>query len=133
MRLLITGGAGFIGSTLADRALEAGHEVVVIDDLSTGYRDNVPEHVRFIEGSVLQPGALAEAMDGVDAVVHLPLVLPLIGLLARAPWTDLGSLLSSPVVADALRGRSLAALPTRSQPTRPMPPEPCGSWRLRAP
>lgn len=71
MRLLITGGAGFIGSTLADRALEAGHEVVVIDDLSTGYRDNVPEHVRFIEGSVLQPGALAEAMDGVDAVVHL--------------------------------------------------------------
>ena len=42
MRLLITGGAGFIGSNLADKALEAGWKVAVLDDLSSGRRENVP-------------------------------------------------------------------------------------------
>jgi UDP-glucose 4-epimerase len=72
VRILVTGGAGFIGGNLCARALDEGHEVVVIDDFSTGERDNVtPLDVRLVEGSVLDPRALAQAMTGVDAVVHL--------------------------------------------------------------
>ena len=72
MRLLITGGAGFIGSNLARLALDRGHTVVVLDDLSTGYRANLEDlDVTFVEGSILKHDKLAEAMQGVDSVVHL--------------------------------------------------------------
>lgn len=71
MRLLITGGAGFIGSDLVDAAARAGHDVVVIDDLSTGYADNLEVPVEFVEGSILDDAALTEALDGVESLVHL--------------------------------------------------------------
>ena len=72
MRILVTGGAGFIGANLCARALEDGHDVVVIDDFSTGERANVAAlDVRLVEGSVLDEPALADAVAGVDAVVHL--------------------------------------------------------------
>lgn len=72
LRLLITGGAGFIGSNLARLALDHGHEVTVIDDLSTGYADNLDGlELRFVNGSILEPPALSEAMEGIDSVVHL--------------------------------------------------------------
>lgn len=66
MRLLVTGGAGYIGSVCAARLVEAGHDVVALDDLSTGHRDAVPAACRFIEGTVEDAGAvLAEGFDGV--------------------------------------------------------------------
>ncbi|NLW99432.1 MAG: NAD-dependent epimerase/dehydratase family protein [Actinomycetales bacterium] len=72
MRILVTGGAGFIGANLSALALERGHEVVVIDDFSTGERANLERlPVRLIEASILDVGALDEAMRGVTAVVHL--------------------------------------------------------------
>lgn len=72
MRILVTGGAGFIGANLCARALDEGHEVVVIDDFSTGERANVHGlSVRLVEGSVLDPEALAEATRDVQAVIHL--------------------------------------------------------------
>ena len=72
MRLLITGGAGFIGSNLAATTLAAGHQVTVIDDLSTGYRDNLDGmDVDFIEASILDTEALGRSLEGVDSVVHL--------------------------------------------------------------
>ena len=72
MRLLITGGAGFIGSNLARLALAAGHGVSVIDDLSTGYADNLAGlNVDFVRGSILEPTAMATALEGADSVVHL--------------------------------------------------------------
>ena len=72
MRILITGGAGFIGSNLARLALAAGHEVVVVDDLSTGYRDNLDGlDVDFREGSILDDALMASAMEGVESVTHL--------------------------------------------------------------
>jgi UDP-glucose 4-epimerase len=52
VRLLVTGGAGYIGSVVAARLLEEGHEVTVLDDLSTGHRDAVPPTATFIEGRV---------------------------------------------------------------------------------
>lgn len=72
MRVLITGGAGFIGSNLARAALAEGHEIVVLDDLSTGYAANLDGlAVRFHEGSVNAHDDLDAAMQDVDAVVHL--------------------------------------------------------------
>lgn len=72
VRILVTGGAGFIGANLCARALRAGHEVVVIDDLSTGERENLRDlDVRLVEASILDTDALDRASTGVDAVVHL--------------------------------------------------------------
>ena len=72
VRVLITGGAGFIGSNLARAALAEGHEVVVLDDLSTGYAANLAGiDVRFHEGSVNEPDILDAALAGVDSVVHM--------------------------------------------------------------
>lgn len=71
-RVLITGGAGFIGSHLADRVLERGHEVVIIDDESTGQPENVPSEARYIRGDVRNPDDLARAFEGrLDAVFHI--------------------------------------------------------------
>lgn len=72
MRILITGGAGFIGSNLSRTALDASHEVRVLDDLSTGFTENLANlDIDFREASILDREALADAMKGVDAVVHL--------------------------------------------------------------
>jgi len=72
MRLLITGGAGFIGSNLAKLALANGVEVTVLDDLSTGYRENIDHlDVKFIEGSILDVDLVRDALADVDSVVHL--------------------------------------------------------------
>jgi UDP-glucose 4-epimerase len=53
MKILVTGGAGFIGSHLTDRLLQLGHEVVVVDNLTTGYRHNLNPRARFYEASLL--------------------------------------------------------------------------------
>ncbi|GAA0244050.1 UDP-glucose 4-epimerase GalE [Saccharothrix mutabilis subsp. mutabilis] len=67
MKLLVTGGAGYVGSVCAARLVEAGHEVVVLDDLSTGHADAVPDGVRLIEGDIndVIGEVLAEGFDGV--------------------------------------------------------------------
>lgn len=72
MRLLITGGAGFIGSNLARLALSSGHQVTVLDDFSTGFRDNLDDlDVRVVEGSVADRRSTDAAVEGADSVVHL--------------------------------------------------------------
>ena len=73
MKVLITGGAGFIGSHLAERLLADGHEVAVIDNFETGRRDNLPEHENFtlFEGSIANRDELDEAFAfEPEAVAH---------------------------------------------------------------
>ncbi len=73
MRILVTGGAGFIGSHLTAATLARGHHAVVLDDLSTGHLRNLEAiggDIKFIKGSLLDPAALDAALDGVDAVFH---------------------------------------------------------------
>jgi UDP-glucose 4-epimerase len=75
-RAAITGGAGFIGSTLADRLTRDGVEVVVVDDFSTGRRAFLEEllqrpNASLVEGNVLDADLLAHAFEGCDTVVHL--------------------------------------------------------------
>jgi UDP-glucose 4-epimerase len=67
MRLLVTGGAGYVGSVVAAQLIEAGHEVTVLDDLSTGHEDAVPEGARFVRADIRAAG---DALAGVDAVLH---------------------------------------------------------------
>ena len=71
MKLLVTGGAGYIGSVVAAMALHEGHQVTVLDDLSTGHADAVPAGAAFAEGRV-HDLARTQALlaDGVDAVLH---------------------------------------------------------------
>lgn len=71
MRVLVTGGAGFIGSHVVPCLLDRGHAVRVLDDLSSGRREHVPTGVDFREGTITDPDAVRAAVDGVDAVVHL--------------------------------------------------------------
>src|SRR5258708_15422626 len=70
-RFLVTGGAGFIGSHLTDALLAAGHEVAVLDDVTTGRRANLDARAVLREGSILDEAALAAAMAGVVGCFHL--------------------------------------------------------------
>jgi UDP-glucose 4-epimerase len=69
VKLLVTGGAGYIGSVVAAQLLEAGHQVVVLDDLSTGHADAVPAGAVFVRGTIRDQAADVLA-DGIEAVLH---------------------------------------------------------------
>jgi UDP-glucose 4-epimerase len=71
MRVLVTGGAGFIGSHLVDALIDLDSEVVVLDNLATGYADNVHRQARLVVGDVAEPDVVAAAMAGVEVVFHL--------------------------------------------------------------
>lgn len=70
MRILVTGGAGYIGSVATAILLERGFDVTVLDDCSTGHRDAVSSQAKFIEGSVLNPESIALALADCSAVFH---------------------------------------------------------------
>lgn len=70
MRILVTGGAGYIGSTAAQLLIEQGYDITIFDDCSTGHADSVPEGVKFVRGSLLDSSAIALALAGCDAVMH---------------------------------------------------------------
>jgi len=72
-KYLVTGGAGFIGSNIVEELVAMGEEVVVLDNLSTGYRDNIEEFIGdidLIEGDIRDAEAVGKAMAGVDYVLH---------------------------------------------------------------
>lgn len=77
MKILITGGAGFIGSNLAEQSIKAGHTVVVFDDFSTGRKENLDgiidhPNFRLVEGTILERGHLTDVMQSfsIEAVSH---------------------------------------------------------------
>ncbi|MDP6457261.1 MAG: UDP-glucose 4-epimerase GalE [Candidatus Marinimicrobia bacterium] len=72
MKILVTGGAGYIGSHVVLDLIDAGYEVAVLDDLSSGWAENVDSRASFIKGSTHESDLLQEALsDGVEAVIHL--------------------------------------------------------------
>lgn len=92
-RTLITGGAGFIGSHLADRLLAGGRELVILDDLSTGRLSNVRHlipspHVNFVQGSILDEVLVDSLVAGVDEVYHLAAAVG-VDLIVKKPLESL--------------------------------------------
>ena len=71
MDILITGVAGFIGSKVAKRFIEEGHNVYGIDDLSSGLINNVPQQVNFIKSDLTDPGSLNEVPSSCEIILHL--------------------------------------------------------------
>ncbi len=74
-RVLVTGGAGFIGSNLAEALLQQDNEIVCLDNFATGKRENIApflksDHFTLIEGDIRDPEACAKACDGIDYVLH---------------------------------------------------------------
>ena len=86
---LITGGAGFIGSHLAESLLQQGHRVIVVDDLSTGQCENLSaiidhDHLEYIEGTVADESLVADVVDRSDRVYHLAAAVG-VALIAKQP------------------------------------------------
>ena len=71
MRVLITGGAGFIGSNLSRHLLNSGHEVAIYDDLSSGLHSNIHSEVNFLQGTLIDLPLLKKIVKNIDCVVHL--------------------------------------------------------------
>jgi len=71
MRILVTGGAGFIGTHVNKLLLKQGHEVSVFDDLSKGHKNQLDSRVNFIEGNLLDIEKLENILPGHDAVIHM--------------------------------------------------------------
>lgn len=73
MNCLVTGGAGFIGSHIAEHLVQNGHDVTIVDDLSTGRKENIQEfadRVRFMEGDIRDYDLMQQATEGIDVVFH---------------------------------------------------------------
>lgn len=71
MNALVTGGAGFIGSNLVELLLSEGHDVVVLDNISSGYEENLSPEAHFIRGDVAAPDVATRAAAGCDVILHL--------------------------------------------------------------
>ncbi|GAA3191346.1 UDP-glucose 4-epimerase GalE [Streptomyces ramulosus] len=107
-KCLVTGGAGYVGSVVAAHLLQAGHEVTVLDDLSTGHREGVPAGARFIEGRVQDAARYLDS--SYDAVLHF------------AAFSQVGESVADPAkywrnnvggtmdLLDAMRGAGVRAL-----------------------
>jgi UDP-glucose 4-epimerase len=84
VRVLVTGGAGYIGSHAVRELLDSGHEPVVLDDFSAGHREAVPKEVRLVEGDLGDPAVVARALDGIPCVLHFAGLLS-VGASVRDP------------------------------------------------
>jgi UDP-glucose 4-epimerase len=70
MRLLVTGGAGYVGSVVSRHLLEAGHEIVVLDNQATGFADAVPAGVELVEADIRDASSVLSRHPGFDGVLH---------------------------------------------------------------
>ena len=85
MKVLVTGGAGYIGSVVASQLVESGHETVVLDNLSKGHESAVPKGARFVEGSLLDGEFVRDTLaEGFDGVMHFA-ALSLVGESVEEP------------------------------------------------
>ena len=115
MRVVVTGGAGFIGANLCRALAESGNDVVALDDLSTGSRrTSAASTSTLVEGTILDPETLDAAMHGADAVVHLAARPSVPRSIADPVATHLANATGTVQVLEAARAR-------RPVPGRPSP------------
>lgn len=108
---LITGGCGFIGSHLADALVRAGHRVRVLDDLSTGHRENLPREAELIHASVTDPTAVRHAMEGVSGCFHLAAIASVARSTEEWPGTHAINAGGTVQVLDAARQQAGGPVP----------------------
>lgn len=84
MHYLITGGCGFIGSHLCDKLVGAGHEITILDDLSTGKREQVPQAAKLVVGDLTDAALVNQLMQGKDGCFHLAAIASV--ELSRTQW-----------------------------------------------
>lgn len=107
-RVLVTGGAGFIGSHVVDCLLDEGLIVRVLDDLSTGKLENLPfleAGLEFMQGSVVDKSCVAQACQNVDAVIHLAALVSVPASIAHPDQSAATNLLGFHNVLDTLRAQ----------------------------
>ena len=112
MRLLVTGGAGYIGSIVAQQLLARGDDVTVLDSLYRGHREAVPEGAAFVEADLLDPAAVGSLLDGggFEGVVHFA-ALSLVGESVEHPeryWR--GNVVGALNLLDAIRSAGVPRL-----------------------
>ena len=104
---LVTGGAGFIGSHLCDALLARGERVRVLDDLSTGKRENVPNGAELLVGNVADPVAVRDAAAGIQGCFHLAAIASVARGMEDWRGTHRANLTATITLLDALRGRNV--------------------------
>ncbi|HZL60634.1 MAG TPA: NAD-dependent epimerase/dehydratase family protein [Stellaceae bacterium] len=102
-RYLVTGGCGFIGSHLADALLAEGHDVRILDNLSTGHRENAPEASELMIGDVADRVAVRQAMEDMDGVFHLAAIASIERSIDDWVGTHISNLTGCITVFDAAR------------------------------
>jgi UDP-glucose 4-epimerase len=111
MKLLVTGGAGYLGSVVADHLLEAGHEVVVLDSLYRGHRAAVPEAARFLEVDLLDAAATRDALaEGFDGVMHFAALALVAESVAEPQRYYRGNVVGTLNLLDAMRAADVRNL-----------------------
>jgi UDP-glucose 4-epimerase len=111
MKLLVTGGAGYIGSIVAQQLLDAGHEVVVLDNLSRGHREAVPDGARFVELDLLDAARLNEAVaEGFDGALHFAAFALVAESVAQPELYYRNNVVGSLNLLDALRAADVKRL-----------------------
>ncbi|MFZ5475182.1 MAG: UDP-glucose 4-epimerase GalE [Myxococcota bacterium] len=110
MRVVVTGGAGYIGSVVAEQLVAEGDDVVVYDNLSTGHAEAVPPGARFVRADLADADALRAALRGADAVVHMA-AFSLVGVSVKDPgpyWHNNVTL--GLALLDAMRAEGVARI-----------------------
>lgn len=107
MRVLVTGGAGYVGSVVTAQLLGAGHDVTVLDDLSTGHRDAVPDGAALVESDVRDAGAV---LAGVDAVLHFAAMALVSESMARPELYWRTNVVGTLALLDAMRTAGVRTL-----------------------
>jgi UDP-glucose 4-epimerase len=111
MKLLVTGGAGYIGSIVAQQLLRAGHDVAVLDDLSRGHRAAVPDGAKLIESSLLDEQATHAALgDGYDGVLHFAALALVAESVAHPERYYRGNVVGALNLLDAMRAAGVRRL-----------------------
>src|SRR5690242_2906444 len=110
---LVTGGAGFIGSSIAEALLAKGERVRVLDDFSTGRRSNLEDlkgNVEVIEGSIVDPETVTRAMKDVEVVFHEAAIPSVVRSVENPQSSMLANVMGTTVVLDAARHAKIRRL-----------------------
>jgi len=111
MKLLVTGGAGYIGSVVANHLIEGGHEVVVLDHLERGHREAVPEGARFVQADLLDESATRDAVaEGFDGVLHFAALALVAESVAHPERYHRGNFVGTLNLLDAMRDAGIGNL-----------------------